>query len=38
VLTGDAGHFRLHTTLDAYDGDARVFSRSWSQRIARDHV
>ena len=38
VLTGDAGHFRLHTTLDAYDGDTRVFSRSWSQRIARDHV
>ena len=38
VLTGDAGHFRLHTTIDAYDGDTRVFSRSWSQRIARDHV
>ncbi|MBI1775558.1 MAG: CocE/NonD family hydrolase [Proteobacteria bacterium] len=38
VLTGDASHFRLMTDLDVYDGEARIHSRSWDQRIKRDLV
>ena len=36
VLTSDAEAFYLRAELDAYEGDARVYSRNWSQRIARD--
>ncbi len=35
VLTANATHFRIQATLDAYEGDTRVFSRSWDERIAR---
>jgi putative CocE/NonD family hydrolase len=35
ILTSDATHFRLQATLDAYEGDSRVFSKSWDERIAR---
>jgi len=37
-LTGDATTFTLQSDLDVYDGDQRVFARSWTQRIARDLV
>ncbi|MBM3613406.1 MAG: CocE/NonD family hydrolase [Alphaproteobacteria bacterium] len=38
TLTADSAQFRLVTDFDAFDGGARVFSRSWDQRIARDLV
>jgi putative CocE/NonD family hydrolase len=31
-------HFRLKATLDAYEGDVRVFSKEWDCVIPRDHV
>ncbi len=31
-------HFRLTATLDAYEGETRVFSREWDTMIARDHL
>ena len=30
--------FNIRAELDAYEGDARVFSRNWSQRLPRDLV
>jgi hypothetical protein len=30
--------FHIEATLDAYEGTARVFARSWTERIPRDHV
>ncbi|MBL8702756.1 MAG: CocE/NonD family hydrolase [Alphaproteobacteria bacterium] len=38
TLTGDAMRFRLVTDFDAFEGDVRVCSRSWDDRIARDLV
>jgi putative CocE/NonD family hydrolase len=38
VLTADRTHFRLRTELDVFDGETRFFSRSWDERIERDHV
>ena len=38
VLTCDPGSFYLHSTLDAYEGEERVFSRNWSTKIPRDLV
>lgn len=35
TMTADAGSFRLTTVLDAYEGDIRVFSRTWNNSIAR---
>jgi hypothetical protein len=37
-LTGDDTTFTLHTDLDVYDGDARVYAKSWTHRIKRDLV
>ena len=34
-LTSDAETFRLHATLDAYEGETRVFCRSWDLRLPR---
>lgn len=34
-LTCDAEAFYLHATLDAYEGDERVHSSNWSERIER---
>jgi hypothetical protein len=31
-------HFHLTATLDAFEGEARVFSREWDSLIPRDHV
>ncbi len=38
VLTADATHFHVSNHMDAYDGDTRVFSKSWVRAIPRDHV
>ncbi|MDI5921942.1 CocE/NonD family hydrolase [Halomonas sp. LR5S13] len=35
VLTSTAGEFRLHATLDAYEGEQRVYSRNWDVAIPR---
>jgi len=38
VLTSTRTHFRIRATLDAYEGDARIFSKSWDEKIARDMI
>ena len=38
VLTATATHFQILATLDAYEGDARIFARSWDEKIPRDHL
>ncbi|RDD61549.1 CocE/NonD family hydrolase [Ferruginivarius sediminum] len=38
LLTSDETHFRIRATLDAYEGDSRVYSRSWDEAIPRDLV
>ena len=35
-VSGDANNFHLTVNLDAYEGDTRVFCRSWNQAIPRD--
>src|SRR5690606_6211004 len=35
VLTVDGSDWRLIATLDAHEGEARVFARSWDLRIPR---
>ena len=36
VLTSDAECFYIRAELDAYEGDRRVYSRNWDERIPRD--
>ena len=38
ALTADAASFLLTDTLDAYEGDQRVFAKRWSIAIPRDLV
>ncbi len=38
TLTSTRTHFLIRATLDAYEGDVRVFSKSWDEAIPRDHV
>ncbi len=38
VMTADADAFLLTDSVDAYEGDRRIFSRSWTKRIPRDHI
>jgi predicted acyl esterase len=38
VLTSDERAFRIRADLDAYEGDHRVFSKSWDRTIPRDGV
>ncbi|MFW5894103.1 MAG: CocE/NonD family hydrolase [Verrucomicrobiota bacterium] len=38
VLTAAQTHFLIRATLDAYQGDVRIYSRSWDESVARDHV
>ena len=38
TMTADGADFILDHSLDAYDGDDRISSRTWSTRIPRDHV
>jgi len=36
VLTSDKEHFYVHAKLDAYEGEARVFSKNWNEKIPRN--
>ena len=38
VMTSDASHFHLTNVLDAYEGQVRVFTKSWSRKIPREWV
>ncbi len=38
VMTSDAAHFHLTNVLDAYEGQVRVFTKSWSRAIPREGV
>ncbi len=38
ILTSTTTHFVIRATLDAYEGDVRVFSRSFDESIPRDMV
>lgn len=37
-LTSTVDQFHIHATLDAYEGDKRIFSRNWDLSIDRDFV
>ncbi|MGM0404302.1 MAG: CocE/NonD family hydrolase [Thermodesulfobacteriota bacterium] len=37
-LTSDTTHFHLRAELDAWEGESRIFSRSWDEHIPRDLV
>lgn len=36
VLTSTPTHFRVRATLDAYEGETRVFCKTWDEEIPRD--
>jgi hypothetical protein len=36
TMTASETHFRIVATLDAYEGDSRVFSKSWDELVPRD--
>ncbi|MBK1698907.1 CocE/NonD family hydrolase [Rhodovibrio salinarum] len=38
LMTSDAETFRIRATLDAYEGDSRVFAKTWDEAIPRDLV
>jgi hypothetical protein len=38
LMTADATHFHLSSHMDAYEGEARVFTKSWTTAIPRDNV
>lgn len=38
TMTSNRTHFLIRATLDAYEGDARVFSKSWDESVPRDLV
>ncbi|MDI5892448.1 CocE/NonD family hydrolase [Halomonas rhizosphaerae] len=38
LLTSDADNFRIRATLDAWEGDTRIFARTWDETIPRDLV
>ncbi len=38
VMTSDRDSFRIQAQLDAFEGDTRVHSQSWDERIERDHI
>ena len=38
LMTADATHFHLSNHMDAYEGDTRVFTKSWIKAIPRDKV
>lgn len=38
VVTSTASEFLIYANLDAFEGDKRVFCRSWDHRIKRDFV
>ncbi|BBI63749.1 hypothetical protein HSBAA_50550 [Vreelandella sulfidaeris] len=38
LMTSNATSFRLRATMDAYEGDSRIYSKSWDEEIPRDLV
>ena len=38
LLTSTRTHFRIRASLDAYEEDTRIFSKSWDESIARDSL
>ncbi|MEX0771895.1 MAG: CocE/NonD family hydrolase [Balneolales bacterium] len=38
ILTSDTKYFYLHATLDAFEGNERVFSKNWHEKVPRDHL
>ena len=38
LLTSDTTHFHIRAELDAWEGESRIFSRSWDEHIPRDLV
>lgn len=38
VLTATSTHFRILASLDAYEGDVRVCSHNWDEKIERDFI
>lgn len=38
VLSSSPSHFTVTAALDAYEGDKRVYSQNWDERIPRDLV
>ena len=38
AMSCDATHFHLRDTLQAFEGDERIFERTWERSIPRDHV
>jgi predicted acyl esterase len=38
ILTSDPQHFHLHASIDAYEGEKKVFSRIWDHAFDRDLV
>lgn len=38
VLTSTRKHFCIAASLDAFEGDKRIFSRNWDERVPRDFV
>ena len=38
VMTSDKSHFYLTNILDAYEGEIRVFTKSWTRKIRREVV
>lgn len=35
ILTSDKEYFYIQATLDAYEGEARIFSKNWHEKIPR---
>ena len=38
LMTADATHFHLSSHMDGYEGDVRVFTKSWTRKVPRDNV
>ncbi len=36
ILTSDRHRFRIRATLDAYQKDTRIFSKTWDESVSRD--
>ncbi len=37
-MTADQDHFHLTNSLDAFEGEGRVFTKTWHREIPRNHV
>ncbi len=36
ILTSTKTHFIIRATLDAYEGDVRIYSKTWDEKVKRD--